>query len=87
MEQLTYAKAGGPPDDWTDLRVIDETTGLEVPNVIEVNTRTGFIVYDVAVDGGEFIHEDEQTGRLSRVVGYERRVCLCGGRFRIERKE
>lgn len=37
VEKLTYAKAGGPPDDWRMWRVFDLATGLEVMAVIEVN--------------------------------------------------
>ena len=36
MTQLTYAKTGGPPDNWKNLQVID-ASGNALPNIVEVN--------------------------------------------------
>lgn len=41
---ITYAKAGGPPDNWLYLRVEDVDTGLIIPEVIEVNTAEGWAI-------------------------------------------
>lgn len=41
---ITYAKAGGPPDDWQGLRVLDLETGDEVDRVEEVNAAEGWLI-------------------------------------------
>lgn len=42
-DEITYAKVGGPPDDWANLIVTDLDTGKEAGRVIEVNTVEGWI--------------------------------------------
>jgi len=41
---ITYAKVGGPPDNWWELRVLDLDTGKFITEVIEVNTAEGWLV-------------------------------------------
>lgn len=41
---LLYAKAGGPPDNWMDLRVIDLDTGQDVQDALEVNVTEGWMI-------------------------------------------
>lgn len=41
-DQITYAKVGGPPDDWERLQVRDTESGALVDSVIEVNTEEGW---------------------------------------------
>lgn len=43
-EELTYAKVGGPPEEWMGLKVLDVTTGQELRDVLEVNTVEGWCV-------------------------------------------
>lgn len=43
MRNVTYAKVGGPPDDWCGIQVFD-AAGAEVSDVIEVNTAEGWLV-------------------------------------------
>lgn len=38
----TYAKVGGPPDDWAELQVRDLETGELLDRVVEVNTEEGW---------------------------------------------
>lgn len=39
-----YARAGGPPDDWYDLVVLDLKTGKEISDVIEVYVNSGTVL-------------------------------------------
>lgn len=41
-EQITYAKVGGPPDNWKGLKVFD-SAGEEVKDVVEVDVTKGFV--------------------------------------------
>jgi hypothetical protein len=43
-EPLTYAKAGGPPDNWRGITVIDLETEQPVEAVVEVDTLAGFVI-------------------------------------------
>lgn len=43
MGEVTYARVGGPPDDWTDFQVRDLKTGDLVP-AVEVNTAEGWAI-------------------------------------------
>lgn len=42
-EHLTYAKVGGPPDDWNGLRIYKVKTGEEIKEVVEVNTAENWL--------------------------------------------
>lgn len=44
MGQITYARVGGPPDCWRGLRVFNRATGLEVVEVVEVDTVEGYLI-------------------------------------------
>ena len=71
-EALTYAKVGGPPEDWTRLEVVDLASGNTVP-AVEVNTVEEWaIVYE------EPSRIDKATGRLAT-----QRI---EGRFEIRRR-
>lgn len=63
---IPYAKAGGPPEDWKDLRVFNLDTGLEVRSVTEVNTAEGWVVrMRRDLDGGIIVENGEiATERL-----------------------
>lgn len=41
---ITYAKVGGPPEDWSKLQVRDRATGEIVDKVVEVNSAEGWLV-------------------------------------------
>jgi hypothetical protein len=42
MTDLTYAKVGGPPDDWAQLQVRDLDSGELLDGVVEVNSAEGW---------------------------------------------
>lgn len=42
-QQITYAKAGGPPDDWHDLRII-HADGTDDTYVVEANSAEGWLI-------------------------------------------
>lgn len=52
--EITYAKVGGPPEGWRDLRVVDLDTGTELGGVLEVNTAEGWLVRHVKDESGYF---------------------------------
>lgn len=57
----TYARAGGPPDNWQELTIWDRATGLEVEWVVEVNAAEGWaIVYETPG------RDDPETNTLAR---------------------
>ncbi len=64
---LTYVKAGGPPDYWRIVRVVDLDTGTEVAGVIEADTSGGWLTYyardqqgRLKVENGELVIERRQ---------------------------
>lgn len=69
-DEITYARVGGPPEDWHRLRILD-ASGEDVPYpVIEVNTEEGWLrCHKIAANGsgGRFLDGDgklaEQTVR------------------------
>lgn len=40
-EELTYAKAGGPPADFWNIKVVHVPSGEELTGVLEADTTTG----------------------------------------------
>lgn len=44
MSQITFAKVAGPPDSWCTLQVLNRSTGLEVRDVVEVDTVEGYVI-------------------------------------------
>lgn len=63
---LTYAKVGGPPDDWCGLRVLNEQ-GEEIDRVVEVNAAEGWLVRH-KVKGGCLVVEGEHVA-TERIEG------------------
>lgn len=58
--EVTYAKAGGPPDDWRGLAIIDLDTGQEVLDVTEVDTVAGWLVsYKRNAEGSYYLDGDQ----------------------------
>lgn len=66
----TYARAGGPPNDWHLLDVVDLDSGLSVSMVMEVDCREGWL--------------RRYTGREGR--SGEPEVEILRGRFRLVRR-
>lgn len=72
MKEITYAKTGGPPDNWKGLRVLD-CHGNEIKNVVEVNTLMGWVKrIAVGDDGnprtsGDELVIEELTGQFTIV--------------------
>ena len=44
MGQVTFARVAGPPDSWRTLHVLNRSTGLEVRDVVEVDTVEGYVI-------------------------------------------
>lgn len=55
---LTYAKAGGPPDYWSHVDVIDLDTGTKVRGVTEVDTLAGWLEFHERDDQGHLVIEN-----------------------------
>jgi hypothetical protein len=70
MIMITYAKAGGPPDNWWGLRVFDLDTGQEVLDVEECNTDEGWLIRHKRDGKGNF-YVDPGTDKIAseRVEG------------------
>lgn len=72
--KITYAKAGGPPDDWSRLQVRDLQTGALLDDVVEVDATEGWaVVYELPL---------RVDPRNDAIV-----TKLITGRFAIERQE
>jgi len=64
----TYACAGGPPDDWMDLKVWDVVEEAYVQDVVEVNTAEGWLIkHELGADGKPIVEGDQL--RKVRVKG------------------
>lgn len=74
-DPLTYAIVGGPPDDWSDLRVVD-AAGNQIADVVEVNAAEGWLVRYKRNEAGEFCIDGDELVR-ERIEG----------NFRIVRSE
>jgi hypothetical protein len=58
---ITYAKVGGPPDNWPNVIIIDKATGAEVRDVMEVDALGGWLVrYRRHPDGSHVLGLDEK---------------------------
>jgi len=57
MEAITYAKVGGPPAFWSDLKVVDQDSGAEVRHVLEVNTIEGWVLRTRHDLDGRVLHQ------------------------------
>jgi len=76
-DPITYAKAGGPPDDWHGLRVFDLDTGAEIERVEEVNAAEGWLIRANLDERGYVYPDPEKPDEIAR----ER----IKGRFEIRR--
>lgn len=76
-EPITYAKSGGPPDDWCDLRIFDMESGREVKDVYEVNVTEGWLLRYQTNERGMYFTDPANPGH----VAVERLT----GRFEIRR--
>jgi len=74
---ITYAKAGGPPDNWRGLKIYDLDTGKEVWDVEEVSAVEGWLIRMKRNEKGE-IFIDPANGDEVAVERLE-------GRFEIRR--
>lgn len=72
MAEVTYAKVGGPPEDWQSLEVRDLDTGQLRHDVIEVNTEEGWAL----------VYRTSKFKLGMDEIPQERII----GRFQIERK-
>ena len=75
--EITYARAGGPPDDWPGLTIWDLETGLEVKDVTAVNTAEGWVDVLDRNAAGEFYTAPPDHDRVA--------VTRLSGRFDIRR--
>lgn len=67
---LTYAKAGGPPDNWMAIRVRDLDSGALVTLVTEVNTEEGWLTrYLSDAQGNPLRDETGEALKVERVTG------------------
>lgn len=67
-EPILYAKAGGPPRNWSDLDVVDLETRSVIGDVIECDARNGWLIrFDRGPDG-RFRREGSCAARV-RVEG------------------
>ncbi len=76
-DELTFAKVGGPPEDWKDLRIIDLSTGQDfVGSAIEIDTRAGYVITCKVDENGNPIEVDgvKQTVKIH-------------GRYKLERRK
>ncbi|NIJ40369.1 hypothetical protein FHS78_000639 [Parvibaculum indicum] len=77
MTDITYAKAGGPPEDWTNIEVVDIQTGNVIDYVVEVDTIAGWLrKYKTDENGKLALLPDGKTPQIE---------ALCG-RFAIRRR-
>jgi hypothetical protein len=68
-EPITYAKAGGPPDDWHGVRIFWRETGHELHHVVEVNAEQSWAIVNRLDEAGlPFL--DPATGEIARVTVY-----------------
>ena len=76
-DEITFAKVGGPPDDWADLRVIDlATDGEFIGSAIEVDTKAGYVIaLRVDADGNPITE-----GGIKQTVKIH-------GRYKLERRK
>lgn len=73
----TYAKSGGPPDNWSELFVLDLDTGAEYAgHVIEVDTKAGWVKV-ARLDRRKRVMLDTSGNPLTDLIH---------GSFRLERR-
>lgn len=68
MDILTYAKAGGPPENWHGIVILDRDTGEFVRNAIEVDAAEGWLIRYQTDDSGAYLfdaaHQELLTERI-----------------------
>jgi len=68
--EITYAKVGGPPDCWSDLRIFDCLNGAEVKGVIEIDTEAGWLErFKRGLDGQLVRNADRDGYEVERIEG------------------
>lgn len=76
-DEITFAKVGGPPDDWANLRIIDLATNEEfIGSAIEIDTKAGYVIAYRMDANGNPMHE---RGKALTVK--------INGRYRLERRK
>lgn len=69
-EPLTYARAGGPPDDWCGLEIWNQQTGCQVLYVVEVDAAAGWVKHYVrGADGGFELTPDGEAILIKTIHG------------------
>lgn len=76
-DPIIYAKVGGPPHDWQNVKIIDLDTGAAIDLVHEVNTSEGWLVRSKRNAEGSIYADPDGSGEVAR----ER----IEGRFEIRR--
>lgn len=71
---LLYVKAGGPPDNWRQVRVIRKANGQEVRDVVEANAHEGWF---------RQVQRDK-AGNIERDKIGRRIICLVRAAIRLE---
>lgn len=79
----TYACAGGPPLDWHLLEVWDIVEERLVQDVVEVNTKEGWLIKYATGPDGKPLVEGEGDDRQFKRIRVEGRFQL---RYRRDRK-
>ena len=57
-QPLTYAKAGGPPDNWVNLEVLGPDGVTQMRDVIEVDAKEGWCIRLARGPGGKLLVKD-----------------------------
>lgn len=74
---FNYAKAGGPPDEWERLEVVDRETGDLISDVVEANADEGwFIRHVVDPETGEVVVEGEGDDRRIKTERVEQLITI-----------
>lgn len=66
---ITYAKVGGPPDNWMHLRVRDLKTGELVNEVVQVNAAEGWLRRYKQVNGKPVLDPASHSLVIERIRG------------------
>lgn len=67
-DPITYANAGGPPDNWHELEVFDAATAAKVDSVLEVDAAAGWLIRHRYDESGQRVIEGEEWA-TERVEG------------------
>lgn len=84
---IIYARVGGPPDDWVGLEIIDLDADSPVSNVIEVDTRAGFVLRYVGDKDLQVCHGSPRCALCGESEpGSHAKAERIEGRYRIMRR-